>query len=65
MKKPPEAEHAEGLAQESGGLVVRSTDVGPNIFQTVDMLFDFVLKFVGSSWMFARELTHSTLRRIQ
>ena len=32
-KTPPEAEHAEGLAQGSGSLVVRSTDVGPNIFQ--------------------------------
>ena len=29
-EKPPDAEHAEGLAQGSGSLVVRSTDVGPN-----------------------------------
>ena len=35
-KKPPEAEHAEGLAQGSGSLVVRSTDVGPKILQKTD-----------------------------
>ena len=57
-KKPPEAEHAEGLAQGSVSLAVRSTDVGPNMFQKVDMLFDQFLKFVASSGIFATK-THT------